>query len=62
MARARALALALTLALLLAPSDDDAFTRGASTRTLVAHGAVVASQCPVGDDAVLRTTDRKSVV
>ena len=62
MARARALALALTLALLLAPSDDDAFTRGASTALTLAHGAVVASQCPVGDDAVLRTTGSNGAV
>ena len=62
MARARALALALTLALLLAPSDDDAFTRGASTALMQAHGAVVASQCPVGDDAVLRTTGSNGAV
>ena len=59
MARARALALALLLALLLAPSDDDAFG-GASTT--LARGAVVASQCPVGDDAILRTTGSDGAV
>ena len=55
MARARALALAL----LLAPSDDDAFG-GASTT--LARGAFVASQCPVGDDAILRTTGSDGAV
>lgn len=63
MARARALALALTLALLLAPSDDDAFGGSLWSTTLMgAHGAVVASQCPVGEDAVLRTTGSNGAV